>query len=235
MFNDENFHCILSGEHCKISYQNHDRSELLEHWKVLEYQYAHHSHWLQITNNENPLYANEIFQKIIRKHNLPIENAEQFYHLDQRVDQILTELTKDDLFELVISLDANMFECIEYQEDIKFYVLWDQQENDYQINDLNIPEIEPPQIFLSKTESLQSLVSSYALQEKIPNSINGTLKQLSDTPLILQSIIEQNKCFEFEDNELRIHQPETDALIAINAVLKNPLFIWRIQLASATV
>lgn len=214
MFNDENYHCVLDGEYGAFLYKSHDLNSLTEQWKSLEFQFAHQSSWLQIIHNENGLYTSATFQKIIQK---------------RKTDayQMLSELNQEDLFNILIELDANIFSCIEYIDQTEFYVLWNAVENDYDISDANVPELEPPQIFLSKAVSLEKLIDNFAVLKRIPRKLLGSLYQLSDCPVLLKATIEQYPCFHFDNNVLQIAEPETDAILTINELLKTPLFQYK--------
>lgn len=214
MFNDENYHCVLDGEYGAILYKSHDLDRLTEQWKSLEFQFAHQSSWLQIINNENGLDTSSTFQKIIQNHKTDVY-------------QVLSKLNREDLFNILIELDANIFSCIEYIDQTKFYVLWNAAENDYDISDANVPELEPPQIFLSKAETLEKLVNNYTIAKNIPEKLVGSLHELSDSPVLLKATIEQYPCFHFNNSMLQITEPETDALLAINELLKTPLFQYK--------
>lgn len=230
MFNDDNFHCVLGSDYGVISFTCNDKKELIEHWKTLEYQHAHQSSWLQILNNENVVYESKIFQTLMLKHNLQVKNNEQVHQLDNQIYQILKNLTRNELFELIIELDANIFSYVEYDNNVKFYVLWNSVLEDYEINDANIPELEPPQIILVKAESLDMLIENFSIKiiENIPKKIKGSLEQLSETPLLLQAIIENNTCFSYKNKILSIREPAISSLLSINGVLKIPLFEHRL-------
>ncbi|AWL29268.1 hypothetical protein DJ533_12175 [Acinetobacter defluvii] len=44
---------------------------------------------------------------------------------------------------------------------------------------------------------------------------------------MLKATIEQYPCFHFNNSVLQITEPETDALLAINELLKTPLFQYK--------
>ncbi len=220
MFNDENYHCVLDGEYGAITYKSNNLEDLTEQWKSLEFQYAHLSSWLHMSNNENELYSSLSFQKVIQKHKCNRTN--QYDN-----DQILSNLNKEDLFDILIELDANAFSCIEYIDLSEFYVLWNTTEDHYDISDANVPELEPPQLFLSKAESLEKLINNYAVAKNIPEKLVGSLQELSESPTLLQAIIEQYPCFHFKNNLLKIKEADTNAILAINDLLKTPLFTYK--------
>lgn len=228
MFNDENYHCVIDGSHGAIRYQSNDLAQLKQHWHALEYQYAHDSSWLHISNNENELHTSQTFQQIIQQQNLKITNNQQLYELDNEIYQILSHLDAEILFNILQEIDALIFECVEYTDQTQFYVLCNREDHEYEINDLSIAELDPPQIFLSKSSRLEQLIQDFSILNQLPQTLSGTLQELSDTPLLLQALIQQNPGLSFNENVLQLNNPAIPTVISLNELLKTPLFSYKI-------
>lgn len=67
----------------------------------------------------------------------------------------------------------------------------------------------------------------YALKDLIPKSLQGDLAELSDCPQLLEALIQQNPyCLTYANSQLHIkhHYTSVENLMALNALLKNPIF-----------
>ena len=236
MFNDDNYGQVIKDLYGAILQKSNDQIALREIWKNLERQFFNENSHLYITQNENNLLDNQSFHKIAEKYALDLKNHHEIdVELDDKIYEFLCKINDDELLAILIESDASIFTCIEFNEQTQMFVLWNADTNDYFINDANYPELEPPQVFLTKAQSLESLLVDFNLLDDIPKNIHGSLEQLSETPLLLKSVIDQNKCFKFKNNELSINEPDAQTLIAINAVLREPLFHYKVLTLDAII
>ena len=114
----------------------------------------------------------------------------------------------------------------EYPRDLKIKTLWNTAENKYDISDATTDYDFIPNIFLTSFISTNDFLtdqSSPTVDAAI--QINGTLDELSDTPLLLSQLIKNDPNIEYsEAYPLLKIKPDEKSLNSVNALLKKPLY-----------
>ncbi|MDA0697607.1 MAG: hypothetical protein O2793_14515 [Proteobacteria bacterium] len=132
-------------------------------------------------------------------------------------------LTDDQIHDLTIKLDRNIYELIEYPKNFKCYVTWLPNKNSYMLSD-DTTEYDPYSNIALEWHSFDD-TRPEDRQNKVPIILGGTLKELSDTPLLLERLIEQdqNLTYSTEYKCLNI-MPHEATINSVNALLKKHFF-----------
>jgi|GEM_PF-2198541 len=138
-------------------------------------------------------------------------------------------LTDEQLARVIDIMDFRYYELHVFEEpNPVYYILWIPRLNrplqfkiDYSYKN------EPDQvstIFYESRETLFASLDDYGNQLwRIP--LEDTLENLSDTPELLASYVQDKRAFQVEDGKLSLQfYPPADELIGFNALLKIPLF-----------
>ncbi|WP_417210740.1 hypothetical protein [Acinetobacter venetianus] len=132
-------------------------------------------------------------------------------------------LTDDEIHDLTIKLDRNIYELIEYPKNFKCYVTWLPNKNSYMLSD-DTTEYDPYSNIALEWHSFDD-TRPEDRQNKVPIILGGTLEELSDTPLLLERLIEQdqNLTYSTEYKCLNI-MPHEATINSVNALLKKHFF-----------
>lgn len=139
------------------------------------------------------------------------------------------ELSDDDVCEIAKMTGLEAYRLMTVDTAQAYYAIW-----------MNVPHPFTQELhylcdyggtkFLNQNleEMLSEHEVDYALRDLFPEKLHGDLDELSDSPQILASLIEQNPLyFSHEHGVLRINTHRFDCLdqlFSVNALLKNPVF-----------
>lgn len=133
------------------------------------------------------------------------------------------ELSDDDTFEFIQRADMQAFQLVHFETEPKFHALWINKTQDYlKIHD----ECFSTLAYAETAEGLNDDVEIIFYEYESPLVLTGALEQLSETPVLLQAAIDthkKNAKYNASKQELTIKH-DTDTLLSINALLKEPLF-----------
>lgn len=160
------------------------------------------------------------------------------YRIKQQI-YLPQTLTDEQVIKMMEIMKISFFELLEF-EDVEpvFYIMWIprlghplQMEIDYSFRG-DPKEISP--IFYETREKLFDAIDDYRfLFLSIP--IDNTFEELSDTPGLLESYVQDKQSFKVQDGKLKLNYVKREEIIGFNALLKEPLFEVRtISLAEAS-
>lgn len=180
------------------------KEAVIQKWKQLEYDFSHKVN----------------FQNIIE-----CSQQHDFYGKEK----ILAQMSVDELFNILDQLDCYVYAVFEYPKILKQQVFFDLHQNQYKIHynttDYDIQENNFLQANFIENDDLLSEVSpsaSTALYSDI--ELVGSLADLSDSPLLLERLIQDHPDIEYHDHcSCLVIKPS--ALASINGLLKNPIEI----------
>ncbi len=132
------------------------------------------------------------------------------------------ELSDEDVFEFSKLSRMKAYDLVEFEDKPLFKALWDCEEEEYQ---MFFDEGMDGVIFASTDAELKENLAEFA-EDKSWSELKGSIEELSDKPALLSALIESNEQLSFnnEKNVLKIKDESTDALLAVNELLKKPLF-----------
>lgn len=194
-----------------------DKNAALAHWQQLEYSFAHHP---------------EIdFNHLIHSG----------YSVDDpqyRDRNFLKQLSTTDLFSHLQNLEQNMFALYQYPKQSTYPVVKNER-GEIQVEHIQMEDDFRTQSFLhhhfatgsDQTSQIQPLVQSERCIEQVQHILYGDLAELTDTPLLLQHLIEQNTQLEYDPSHKKLSlRLEPTLLAALNALLKHPIEIEYLNL-----
>lgn len=139
-------------------------------------------------------------------------------------DTIPEALNDADTVEFVRMIGMNSYQIIEVAADQKFYTLWLTGSAQYALSH------DESGSFLLYAQNPQQLLDQqledimYTLDEQL--TIDGSLEQLSDSPILLQAAIDSQKNLKYNSakQQLKICKQDPKALRAVHDLLKTPLY-----------
>lgn len=137
------------------------------------------------------------------------------------------ELSDDDVCEIAKITGLEAYRLITVDTEQTYYAIW-----------MNVPHPFTQELHylcdyggtVFYSNNLESMLRKsdvkYALLDLFPESFNGSLEELSDSPQLLQSLIDQNPYgFTYQSSKLTTNNRYVgvEKLMALNALLKNPV------------
>ena len=180
-----------------------DKEEAIQAWKQREYDFSH------LAKFSNILYSEY--------------SSDEYYCKES----LLAQKSVDELFEIIQKLECHVYALYEYPKSLKQQVFFDIKQQkyestactadyDFKSNEFitaNFIKNDPllTHIFPSVTDAFEHTIT-----------LNGTFEELSDAPLLLKSLVEQNSDFHFD-----IYSPKlmvkANGIDQINPLLKHPI------------
>lgn len=185
----------------------YNRQEAIQTWKKLEFDF-------QKTQGYD-IFAYEGCGYYIEELGLDFDYVYENYYNGN--------LTEDEIHELTVKLDRNIYELIEYPKNIKCYVTWLPNKNSYMLSD-DTTECDPYSNIALEWHFFDDK-RPQDRQNKVPIILQGTLEELSDAPLLLEKLIAQdsNLTYNIEYKCLKIMPYET-TINSVNGLLKKQFF-----------
>ncbi|MFO1391134.1 MAG: hypothetical protein U1E94_02795 [Agitococcus sp.] len=187
---------------CRTSLLNPpDKQTAIQEWKHLEYKFSHKMGFENVTEFEQLFFFLE---------RLGMDANKAFF-------ENLHVMNQDELFELIEKLERHVFYMYEYPADLKLKTLFNLTENRFESWDAT-------EELWDGTEGLPNniIITNDSVTEI---TINGTLEELTDAPLLLNQLIEQDPNLDYDNlNKILKIQPDEQSLNSVNALLKNPLY-----------
>ncbi|MFO1391131.1 MAG: hypothetical protein U1E94_02780 [Agitococcus sp.] len=172
-----------------------DKQAAIEEWKLLEYEFSHKMDFSNVIGFEECCSYLE---------DLGIELNRDFY-------EKLKFMDKDELFDLIQKLDRHVFFMYEYPADLKSKTLFNLIENRFELWDVSTDHLSNN--FLKTNDEVTFI------------TMNGTLEELSDAPLLLLQLIQNNPNIKYDEDSKTLEiAPDEQSLNSVNALLKNPLY-----------
>ena len=197
-----------------------DKKAAIQEWKRLEYEFS------QQVDFYNILYCEPNF-------NIILDQDDFFANINSEDDwkRILPTAPMDELFELITKLNCHVYGLYEYPRYTKQYIHWNNDKNYHDTIDLTQDSYDKrTNIILhsgffiddiSLNEIHPSVNRKYASDAII---LTGSLSDLSDTPILLLKIIQQDKNLNYDENKKYLTiQPYISTLNRVNALLKKPV------------
>ena len=140
------------------------------------------------------------------------------------VESIPEGLSDDDVCEIAKRTGLEAYRLVTMDTAQTYYAIWMMQDRSY-LSDYD----EYGMVTKFHDESMDGLLNKvdYVLGKKFPQTLFGRLEELSDSPQLLQSLINQNVGIAYHDSTAQISinsGSEPKHLLALNALLKNPVF-----------
>lgn len=186
---------------CQL-YDNHALA--LQAWKKLELDF-HHTQGYDILSYEGCSY------------DLASLNLEHLY------DEFY-QLSDDDVFDLTLKLNRNIYQLVEYPKDLKCYAIWLPAKNTYLIED-ETTQYDPSSNIVLKWTCVDEIEDCINTASRQPLFLHGTTEELSESPLLLERLIENDRNLEYnEKSQCLAIIPHQASANSLNALLKKPFF-----------
>jgi len=178
--------------------------------------YEHESLW--DATKSDLVELNEFVQKKIGRKLFPDEAP-------QYEDRVPKELADQDVLELGKMADIEGYQLVQFENEPVFYAIWLIDDNDWH------PAEYEYRSSLAYEESRDEIIEELGTAAYFnwnEHEIAGSVDSLSDSPTILNSLIEKTDGFDFVNNDgeqvLKLESDDGAALAALNELLKQPLF-----------
>jgi hypothetical protein len=201
-YDDEYYFPLLTsdseeGQICALS---EDKESAIQAWKRLEYEFSHQYEFINV-------YQYEGFGYELEQIGIELDNI--FFDKLKRMSQ-------DELFDIIYKLNRNVYFLYEYPADLKVKVLWETNKNNYFIYD----ELIWGDRVFAYTKTLAAYLDSNGVI-----LIRGSLEELTDAPLLLSQLIEQDPNLDYmHQHHILTVKPDEQSLNSVNSLLKNPLY-----------
>ncbi len=203
-YNDEYYQaCLDAKDHLgQIQGIFYSQAEAIAHWQHLEYQFSHKAEFSNILQIE---YYND----------------DEDYHASQ-----LAKLSAAALFEIIQRRNCHVYGLYQYPAHLKQQVFFDPAQNNYQSSCIYITgdEIEENCFihanFLPNDPALAQVIPTASHTYVHTVSLLGSFAQLSDTPLLLQALVEHDADFQRSGEQIQI---QANGIAKINPLLKQPI------------
>lgn len=139
------------------------------------------------------------------------------------IDDVLPEeLNDDDVFEFIQLAHMESFQLLEFEDEVKFYALWSPKEQDW-IKQYD--ECSESLIYAQSPEQLKPYMDHiFNTLEEDELVQKGAIETLTDSPTLFNQIVLTHFGLKYTNDTLSIQNYDSDALFAINSVLKRPVF-----------
>ena len=140
-------------------------------------------------------------------------------------DTLPASLSDEDTFEFIQLANMQKFQLVQFEHEAKFYALWSvKQQKWVEEHD----EFFASLAYADQPEQLKTNVRTiFADYDYDDIELKGSFEDLSEQPVLLQALIENNKALKYNNKSqtLTILQGwEEEGLYAVNPLLKQPLF-----------
>ena len=143
-------------------------------------------------------------------------------NLEEPWQGLPSSLSDEDLLTFVEMADMHSYQLLSFDEVPKFYALWFPKDNRYHIID---DEYSSSLVYSpSRDELLKELDD--LIYDWQNYSLQGELKDLSETPLLLEKLIKTSPQISYDDDNkiLTIKGRKKSPYLELNAILKEPFF-----------
>lgn len=187
-----------------------DKEQAIQEWKQLEYEFTHRVGFHNFLGEETFWLLEEIFP--------------DYGHY---TDLIKLNLDIDQIFELIHKIDRHAYYLYEYPKQIKLGIVWDNIKNNYRISNTKTEYDFRSNLFIDTTflKDDPLLNHVYPSVNSFNFTLNGSLPDLSDTPILLTQLIQHNENINYDEDRkfLRIKQLDSSTIKSLNALLKEPI------------
>lgn len=177
-----------------------DKDQAIQRWKQLEYEFSHQVKF------ENILYC-------------------PYQHDYEGQENVLAKKSIDELFEIIQHLENCVYALYEYPKTLKQQVFFDTTQNRYDTYLMNTEyDIKSNDCITAnfiKNDPLLTQIQPIiddVYEHKI--TLQGSLEELSESPILLKALIENDSDFEFTQYSLTL---QFNAISKINPLLKQPI------------
>lgn len=218
-YNDENFY--VCGTRISEVFEQRDQAEAAYRKAQLEYlrdiDLAEHEN---IFNGEEA-YLRKLAEFVEAKTGKNIISDNDWIELGTDTH---TEMSDDDLFEFGELGELHAYKLIAFDDEPVFHALWNPVEEKYF---QTIDEGFEGFVYGASRDEAMKMIESHDINldwEGLEKQ--GTLDELSDNPTVLRQFIASTAEIEYDESDavLRFGYPETEHVIALNALLKEPIF-----------
>ena len=136
-----------------------------------------------------------------------------------------TVLSDDEVFEFGKLADISGYQLVAFNEKAIFYALWDTEEQDFLHDyDEGYEGLSYAHTEAKALVGLEDWIYNKDWDSKL--KLKGSLEKLSGSPILLQQLIESNKrmSYQVEKSRLVVKKTKVKDLVALNALLSQPLF-----------
>lgn len=139
-------------------------------------------------------------------------------------DVLPSSLSDADTFSFVQMAEMQKFQLVHFDHEVKFYGLWSTKKQQWlEEHDeffAGLIYAESPELLKDKIESI---FKDYDYSDI---ELEGSLESLSDQPILLKALIQTDYALSYDEDKqiLNIGLWQNEALYAVNALLKQPLF-----------
>lgn len=177
-----------------------NKEQAIQKWKQLEYDFSHKNHF------ENILYC---------------DFSDDYNY--SKAD--LSQKTADELFEIIQQRDCAVFGLYEYPKQLEQQVFFDPKqkkydsssyEDEYYQNTVHILHTN----FIENDPLLVQVVPQPTLMNIHKIELQGSVDELSDTPILLKNLIQNDPNFEHYENRILV---KAGGIAKINPLLKQAI------------
>lgn len=223
-YNDEYYSTLFDGSwhigHMSAIFT--DKASAMQEWKRLEHAFSHRVEFRNLFHTD---YMLEYYA------DLGIHNFDHLLTLDyDEFNAYLKNLDPNQLFDIIHKADFHVYYLYEYPKNLKQHVKWNDAEQRYETCDVSTDYDHRPNIFLEaaflRDDPLLTQMSPPLTEnaEYAPVTLKGSLAELSETPALLASLIEQNPSLEYDEQNKRLTiKPDEEVITQVNTLLKQPL------------
>jgi len=154
------------------------------------------------------------------------ENSMSYY---APYDAILPEhLTDEQVIKIIEIMKIEFYQIVEFDaEDAMFYAIWIPRINEFVYRrgwvDATRTHEKATYFYNSRQDALDNLGRHAYIFQKF--ALEGTFEELSDTPELLDSFVQDKEAFIILKDKIRFHyNMSSEDIIGLNALLKEPLF-----------
>ncbi len=216
-YNDEVYYPC--GNYIKSTFVNEEKAKAAlvslerSHWQDMDLGETY-----QFFDTDQPL-IDRVNKFINEKCGKPL-----FTDDDRRDIFIPSQLSDEDFVEFLKISSLKAFKLIKFEEGQKFYTIFFPDEQDY------LKAYDEASTALVYSESIDRLKEEAESELEYhwdePIRLKGELSELSDTPIIFKTLIDNNKAIKYKKKKKRltVKSDNVEALFSVNELLKKPLF-----------
>lgn len=217
-YNDENFY--VCGWHVGEIFDDREKAEAS--YRQLQINYLRDLNLCehQYIFDGDAKYLDKVDQYLKEKGGSSMLNGSNYVEFGHNPHW---ELDDDVLFEFGEFAKMHAYKLIEFDDEPKFYALYDPRENDYA---RFFDECFEGPIYGSSLDEANELLAEQVDDYGDDWQAGGALDALSDNPAMLRSLIDSSKGVRYDESKSRLYlkRPRAEDVIALNALLKQPIY-----------
>ena len=221
-YNDECFYRCGSN----IGEVFNDKEEAEKAFRELQVAYVRNANLAEVQSlfDGSAKHVKKVADFVLEKTESQILDQDGFIQYGVKLPKSMND---EDVLTFASLAQMAAYKLIAFDNEPIFYAIWNVGNESYE---MEYDEYFTGLIYAKTREDLYPYLSDTMSNEDWSKlKMQGTFDVLSDHPLLLKQLVNATKGFDYDENKqtLKFKRPKVAELVAVNELLKNPLFELR--------